>query len=95
MLLTTLLPGFFFSLAIGSLTMPFTMIFGRVSDFLFDLFHGARHFIADLFDLQIRDQVFDFRRHAVTARDRFTERDRLTNHTQIGPTHAAEFQIRR
>src|SRR5688572_20439196 len=93
MLLTTLLRGFFFSLATGSLTMPFTMIFGGVRDFLFDPFHGARHFIADLFDLQIRDQVFDFRRHAVTARNSFAERDGLTNHPQVRATRATEFQI--
>src|SRR5688572_4054326 len=95
MLLTTLLRGFFYSLATCSLPMPFTMIFGGVGDFLFYLFHGARHFIADLFDLQVRDQVFDFRRHAVTARNRFAERDGLANHAQIRATHAAELQIRR
>src|SRR6266850_6991579 len=55
----------------------------------------ARNVFGDVRDLDVAEDVFEFRGNAVAPGNRLTERNCLANHFEISATRSAKLEIRR
>src|SRR2546429_2686938 len=74
---------------------PLAMITGVARDLCFHSIESARNVFGDVRDFDVAENVFELRRDAVASGDRFAERDRFADYSQICAAGTAELKFLR